>query len=133
MSEDPYGNITNIVWKQAERVKGNGNGTKITITDIPADLSISDSFCEIWLSDNPNPKPDKYVATGSNSITDDTAVITMYGYYSDDWNAPKGAYYIFVEYNGVQKRGSLNIVVLTDTKISWEDLEPASFYFLDYF
>jgi len=133
MSEDPYGNITNIVWKLAERVNGNGNGTRITITDLPADLSINDSFCEIWLSKNANPKPDEYVAIGSNSIKNDTAIITMYSYFSEDWNAQTGAYYIFAEYNGVQKKGSLTIVVLTDTKISWEDLEPANFYFLDYF
>jgi hypothetical protein len=131
MSQDSYGNISNIVWKQAEKITMKGSGgssTKIKITDIPDDVY----FCEVWLSKSTELNFDAFVATGSNTVNSDcTATIALYNYITEDWNGT-GTYYLFIEYSGVQKRNSIYInITLGTTEISWNNFQftPTRFDF----
>jgi len=123
MSEDPYGNTSNLIWKQAEKITMNGSGstsTKIKIIDIPDDVH----FCEIWLSKNTELNYDAFVANGSNTVnSDSTATIVLYNYTTEDWNG-SGTYYLFIEFNGVQRRNDPLIqITMSNNEISWDDFE----------
>jgi len=123
MSEDPHGNMSNVIWKLADEITMKGSGstsTKITITVIPEDVH----FCEVWLSKTTNLTLDDYVASGSNTVnSDNTTTIIFYNYYTEDWNG-FGDYYLFIEYNGVQERSDLLInIAPSNNTIQWDTLE----------
>ena len=132
MSEDPHGNMSNVVWKVAEKITMKGSGsssTKLTITDIPDGID----FCEVWLSNKTNLTFDDYVAFGSNTVSVvnsvNTAVIVLYNYYTYDWNGSggSGGYYIFIEYNSIQERSGLLIDITTsNSTIQWDELDLVS-------
>jgi len=131
MSEDPYGNVSNIIWKQAEKITMKGSGstsTKIKITGIPDDVN----FCEVWLSNKTELDFDTFIANGSNTVdSDSTATIVLYNYITEDWNGT-GKYYLFMEYNGVQRRNSIYVdITLGTTEIKWDEIEftPTRFDF----